>query len=436
MQETQHRTVEAEDGLKQTPSDHATLLSRLLPPPKRLPGGWYEIPSGHTLNEYPPEYFKPPEFVEHEIDAEREKHLEPDPYWAELGKRGEGAQALFDVGLKKKAYRYADCEVRAEKGECESFPGEHKFYKRYHCLNRFCEYCSRIHWGRLRRHYEPSLVIFLRHHDMPSGYTLALVTLSMRCNGEVPTRKQVRAFNQAIRKTVRRAVRRILKVRAARSDEWAASALKSRKATYGFLFSDEVGFETHGHIPDSERKAHGLNVHGHGLLYVPFLTDWREGWEIFRDTWREETQRIFGEESHGCYIEHLKGWQSNPVPAIKRALNYLLKYVSKCPYETMQRMAELELAFDRTRRVHAGGLWHGLKEPEPQHRGSGYCPLCKKEGRQSALRFHRRLLPTGREIPEYWPVDALEADGYRDLEKVCREFGFNPYEFGGGDAPG
>lgn len=432
MQETQHSTVEAEDGFELAPLDHAEPVATPLPRIKQLPAGWYGIPSGHTAGEYFPEHFKQPEDVEHEVDAEREEDLGPDPYWAELGERGKGAQALFDAGLKKKAFRYADCETRAEKAECANFPEEHKFFKRYHCLNRFCAYCGKVHRARLHAHYEPLLVDFLRGHDTPSGCTLARVNFTMRCNGELPTREQVRAFNQAVRKTVRRAVHKILNIRAAADDEWAASALKSRKATYGILFSDETGYETRGHIPDSERLAHGLNLHAHGLFYGPFLKDWKEGWEIFRDTWREETQRAFGEESHGCYIKHLQGWRSNPVPAIKHALNHLLKYISKCPYESVQRMAELELAFDRTRRVHAGGLWHGLKEPDHKHGGSGYCPVCKTEGRDSALYSHRRLLPTGGEIPEYWPVKTLEAEGYRDLEEVRRKLGFNPNDSSGG----
>ncbi|HUZ46414.1 MAG TPA: hypothetical protein VMW54_07230 [Terriglobia bacterium] len=224
---------------------------------------------------------------------------------------------------------------------------------------------------------------------------------------------------------------KILKIQAARGNEEAASALESRKAVYGILFSDETGFETRGHISDSERVAHGLNLHAHGIYYGPFLRVWKEGWEIFRDTWREETKKIFGKESHGCYITHLGDWRSNPVPAIRSALNHLLKYISKCPYDTMQRMAELEKCFDGARRVHAGGVWHGLKEAE-HSRGVGYCPICKKMNLKSKLHLcDRHLLPDGGEIPEYWPVEKLKAEGWRDLEEVRRELSLDPYESGG-----
>ncbi len=362
--------------------------------------------------------------IEHEVDAESEAALEPDPYWPNLGERGEGARLLFDAGLKKKAFRYADCERRAEKTTCSTFPGEHRFFKRYHCMNRFCGYCGPVHRARLHAHYEPMLKAFLRDADTPSGFTLARFNFTMRCNGEVPSAEQVRNFNEAVRRTVRRAVRKVLRHRAGNGDAWALSALKSRKTTYGILFSDEVGFETRGHMPDDLRATHGLNLHCHALFYGPFLKDWGIGWEVFRDTWREETCRLFGEESHGCYITHLRGWRSEPVLAIKHALNHLLKYVSKCPYETLERMVQLEVCFDGARRVHAGGLWHGLKEAEHGH-GSGYCPVCEKEGRKSALYLHRRLLPNGGELPEYWPVATLEAQGWWDIEKVREELGLS-----------
>ncbi len=96
-------------------------------------------------------------------------------------------------------------------------------------------------------------------------------------------------------------------------------------------------------------------------------------------------------------------------------------------------MAHLEKAFDRTRRIHAGGLWHGLKEPEGEsHRGWGYCPLCAKEGVKSPLYVRRRWLPNGGEMPEYWPVEILEREGYRNLEDVRRECGLDSYAFGEG----
>ena len=385
------------------------------------------------------------EVIEHEVDAEPEEDLEPDPFWEKMGERGEGARCLFEAGLKKKAYRYADCMTRAEKLRCSSVPEQHKFYKRYHCMNRFCEYDGPLHRYRLQAAYEPALVKFFRDAPIPPGYMLSRLNLTKRCHGEVPTAEEIQAFNKAVGRAVGKGVREIL-VRWASEDAtrkvlvWkqarnrpgkggqspdrlpvqveVGEALKGRKATYGCLFINEFGYETRGHLPDEQRVAHGLNLHAHGKFLTPFLRDWKEGWEVFRDAWRKESARAFGEVSHGCYLTHLRGWRRDPVSTIKHGLNHCLKYVGKMPYQTNERMAMLEKAFDGTRRVHGVGLWFGLaKEDSPPH-GSGYCPLCAKEGRVSPLYLSRRLLPDGREIPEYWPVSLLEAEGWRDLEAV------------------
>lgn len=369
-------------------------------------------------------------FIEHEVDAEPEESLLPDSYWRELGERGEGAQALYNAGLKKKAFRYADCEMRGEKTECSRYPAHHRFFKSYHCLNRFCSKCGRVHRARLYCRYSPVLSAFLSECSSLPFHTLARVNFTMRCDGQVPTREQVRAFNQAVRKTVMKAVRAVLRERAKGGDEWARAALKLRKAVYGIFFSDEVGFETRGHVPDAERAAHGLNLHAHGIFYGPFLSDWKRGWEIFRDIWRKETARVFGQESHGCWIKHLTGWRSDPDRAVRHALNHLLKYISKCPYQTVQRMADLESAFDGARRVHAGGLWHGLKEEDRSVRCSDVCPICRKQGKECPLYTHRAQLPNGGAIPEYWPVKLLREQGYMDIEKVRARLGMNGFAMG------
>jgi hypothetical protein len=385
-----------------------------------------------------------PFFVEHEVDAEPEKDLEPDPFWEKMGERGEGARSLFEVGLKKPAFRYADCMTRAEKLRCPSLPDKHKFYKHYHCMNRFCKYDGPLHRARLRAAYEPALVRFFRDAAIPRGYLLSRLNLSKRCHGEVPTAEGIRMFNEVVGRALGKAVREIL-------TRWASQhatrkvvvwnharnrpgkdgkpadqlpvqvevgeALKRRKTTHACLFVNEFGYETRGHLPDEQRVAHGLNLHAHGLLLTPFLPKWKEGWEVFRDAWREETRRAFGEVSHGCYLTHLRGWRRDPVRVVKHALNHCFKYISKMPYETNERMAMLEKAFHGARRVHAVGLWFGLaKEAGPPP--SLYCPLCAKEGRTCRLYLCRRLLPDGREIPDYWPVSLLEAEGWLDLEKL------------------
>jgi len=386
-----------------------------------------------------------PSFVEHEADAESEGVLEPDPFWEKMGERGEGASRLFEAGLKKPAYRYADCMTRAEKLLCSSSPKQHRFYKHYHCMNRFCQYCSPLHRARLHAAYQAPLVRFLRDAPIPPGYQLSRLNVTKRCHGEVPTAEEIQKFNEAVERTLGKAVREILTRWASRDATrkvlvWnqarnrpgkdgqpgdrlpvqveVGESLKRRKVRHAYLFVNDFGYETRGHLPDEQRVAHGLNLHAHGLLLTPFLPNWKEAWEVFRDAWRNESARAFGEVSHGWWLTHLRGWRRDPVGTIKHSLNHCLKYISKMPYETNERMAMLEKAFEGARRVHAGGLWFGLAKEERSAPEPCYCPVCAKEGRRSSLYLSRRLLPDGREIPEYWPVSLLEAEGWRDLEAV------------------
>jgi len=382
--------------------------------------------------------------VEHEVDVVREADLLPDPFWAKMGEQGRGASLLFEAGLRRKAYRYADCGTRAEKMPCSSFPVEHKFYSHYHCMNRFCKYDGGLHVARLKTAYEPPLVKFLRDAPIPPGYTLARWNVTKRCHGEEPTPGEVQAFSEAVNRALGKAVRAVL-VRWASSDDtrkvlvWrqarnrggedgasldrlpvqmeVGEALSRRKMAHGAFFNAEYGYETRGHLPDVERVAHGKNLHAHGIFLVPFLPNWREGWTIFRDAWREESARAFGEVSHGFWLTHFRGWRRDPVKAVKHALNHCFKYVSKMPYETLERMVLFEKALDGVRRVHAVGLWFGLPR-ERAGSGSQYCPACAKQGRVSRLYLSRRLLPGGREIPEYWPVSVLESEGWRSLESA------------------
>ncbi len=365
--------------------------------------------------------FADAEVVENRVNAQSDTALEPDLEWENQGERGRGAQLLFAAGLEKKAYRYAECCRTAERAPCSSYPERHRFFKRRHCGNRFCEYCGDSNRRRLHGHYVPLLVSFLRDKAHLSGFTLARMNWTLRSDGEVPTTEEIQKFNEAIRRTLKRAVRRFLEIAAETGNEWAPDALQTRKAAHGVLFCDEVGYEERGHTAD--RKAGGLNLHAHGLYYGPFLKDWRQGWEIIRDIWEEETKRAFGEESHGFYVTHLKNWRSDPVGEIQHALNHMLKYVSKRPAKTPERMVELEKAFDGARRIHSGGIWFKLPHPVEEERGCGYCPLCEAEGIKSSLYLMRRFSSNGGEIPDYWPVEMLEAEGWRDLEVVRQEVG-------------
>lgn len=357
--------------------------------------------------------------AEHEIDAESEGYLLPDRYWKKLGERGQGAHSLFDADLKKKAYRYADCARRGEKLECSTYPAVHRFFNPYHCLLRFCKDCGGIHSRRLFSRMVRALGVFFAGHDHPSSYQLMSFDFNKRCDGSAPTSDGVRDFNKCVRSTLKKASQNILRILALRGDEAAARLLKRRKVVFAAVFVDEFGAEKGSrHMPDEARKAGGLNLHAHGRYYGPWLPDWKEAYWIFRETWKHETVRFFGEKSFGFTNHVVPGWRLDPARAAKGSMRYILKYVRKPAWETVERMAQLEKAFDGARMVHVVGLWYGLKGPE-EHipRGSGFCPICEKQGRKSSLHYlGRELLPKGGSIPQYWPVDVLQQQGYLNLE--------------------
>ena len=155
---------------------------------------------------------------------------------------------------------------------------------------------------------------------------------------------------------------------ASQSNEYVASGALMRRTVgsrkgYGMLYVDEVGFERRGHIPDALRVAHGLNLHAHGLYFGPRLD-----WERTRDLWMEITKKRFGVESRGFFISAVKRFAENPGRAIRWALNHMLKYVSKPPAVTPERLASLIAAFDGAKRVHSLGLFSTAKKRSAKER--------------------------------------------------------------------
>jgi hypothetical protein len=229
------------------------------------------------------------------------------------------------------------------------------------------------------------------------GRTLASVTFTLRSDGRAITPERVKEFNSAVRFVMRKTV-------GSRSD-------------YGLLFSDEVGSETRGHIP--ERTAHSLNLHCHGLYFGPYVD-----WQRTRDLWAAETAKRFGEPSEGFWIKEVKGWRCDPERAARYALNYLLKYLSKPPAVTSERLAALILAFDGTKRVHALGMFYG-KSPTKEKVGC-LCPTCKRMGleKPGVLSFEGKGLPSGGCIPRLSLISDLLAQGYLPLKGDGRSTDF------------
>ena len=360
-------------------------------------------------------------------------HLQ-EPEWTG-GFRGQVAKLLWTRGLKKKAIRFLNCNLCARPGLCSRYPEEHKFFVPNGCEIIFCAECADVarrelllgYWhvvcnavlefatGRdeherlcsllcspdsgeeARKRAEKQLSALwagVGEVVRKNGWVLARINFTLRSDGSEITSERVKKLNTCVRAVMRKTV-------------------GSAKG-FGMLFVDEVGFETRGHLPDSKRIAHGLNLHVHGLYFGPRLD-----WERTRDLWIANTRNTFGIESRGFYITAVRGFASNPGSAIRWALNHMFKYVSKPPAVTPERLAALIAAFDGARRVHSLGLFYG-KKPQREKKDC-LCPKCKAMGIVSAVGFEGRGLPNGGFIPHLESIEDLLVRGYVPLRDAGRD---------------
>lgn len=349
------------------------------------------------------------------LDPEECAPFQVEPEWERLGFRGQVGKLLWMRGieaekgedsksagrLKKKAIRFVSCNKCARSGLCSRYPEEHKFFIPNGCEVVFCKECANEVRRELFLAYQAvALGVILPSGAVPiipKGWVLARVNFTLRSDGSEITPERVKKFNACVRAVMRRAV--------------------GSRNGFGMLFVDEVGFETRGHLPDSERVAHGLNLHCHGLYFGPWHFT-RECWERTRDLWMEETREKFGVESRGFYIRHVRGFAADPARAIRWALNHMLKYVSKPPAVTPERLTSLIAAFDGARRVHSLGLFYG-KKPEREKRDCP-CPKCRAMGIVSVVGFEGRALSNGGCVPRLEPIENLLARGYLPLREVGR----------------
>jgi hypothetical protein len=336
--------------------------------------------------------------------------FQPNPEWKNLGFRGRVAEILMCVALewhcqyqksgdeklkrrafrlRRKAVRFANCGRLGRSAVCSLYPLEHKFYVPHDCGVDFCAKCAQ---AQRRSLFEKYLRVVLNAvaGGIPKGWTLARVTFTLRSDGSKITPERVKKFNAGVRFALRKIV-------------------KSRSG-YGCLFSDESGFELRGHVPDALRVAHGLNLHAHGLFLGPYLN-----WRRTRDLWAAETEKQFGIPSFGFYISEVRGFRRDPERAVRWALNHLLKYLSKPPAVTAERLADLILSFDGTKRVHALGKFYG--ECPKREKTNCPCPTCKRMGleRPGLLCFEGRNLADGGSVPRLALIRDLIAQGYLPL---------------------
>lgn len=332
--------------------------------------------------------------VDHPPSPERfSKRDVKEPEWEKFGFRGQVGKLLWERGLETKAIRFLNCNKCARPGHCDLYPNEHKYYVPNGCEVIFCRECAQEVRRELFQAYLKVILAVLISHGCPRGWTLARINFTLWSDGSEITPERVRKMNAAVRSVMWKSVR-------------------SRRG-YGMLFVDEVGFELRGH-GRRKRKAGGLNLHAHGLYFGPYLD-----WEKTRDLWMRETGKQFPQRSRGFWVKEVKGWRRNPERAVRHALNHMLKYVSKPPAISSERLASLIAAFDGARRVHSLGLFYGEK-PKSEKKNC-LCPKCKALGIPGIVSFEGRSLPNGGCIPRIVRIEELVAEGYIPLREARRD---------------
>ncbi|MGH9684411.1 MAG: hypothetical protein ACRD4S_12475 [Candidatus Acidiferrales bacterium] len=320
--------------------------------------------------------------------------LEHEPEWEKFGFRGQVAKLVWARSLRKKAIRFLSCNKCARSGRCSRYPDEHKFFVPNGCEVIFCKECQQEVRRELFLSYL-AVILAVIMRGIPEGWILARINFTLRSDGSEIAPEHVRGMNACVRSVMRRTV--------------------GSPKGYGLLFVDEVGFEKGGgRFRGLRRVAHGLNLHCHGLYFGP-----RIDWFCTRDLWMSATEKKFGVPSRGFYITPVRGFEKNPERAVRWALNHMLKYVSKPPAVTPDRLASLIAAFDGARRVHSLGLFYGKK---PKHKAKDCpCPRCRAEGIVSTVSFEGRTLPNGGCIPRLEKVESLLAQGYVPLREAGRD---------------
>lgn len=298
-----------------------------------------------------------------------------EPLRAKVGERNaKQAKLLLEQGLKGKARRQAWCGLIGRRRDCFSGNAEHKFYTPCLCGNRYCATCGPKSFRDLFvQHTRLRVVVETLLKHLPGDHrprVLAKLDITTVNLGEMPTAEQVRQFNKDIRKFFR--------------------ALEKRfgisRKEYGFLWCCEFG-------------SGNTNLHAHGVYVGPALPE-RRGERELSDLWAE----IRGDGSRILRIQRARSFDA--------ALGHALKYPSKFFEADPARLVELEVAFDRVRRVHAlAAFYNPTIEREPGQEGpseAGHCPICGD-----------LLL----DAPGYHFIDDLQREGRRAVDVVRIEAG-------------
>lgn len=297
--------------------------------------------------------------------------------WEEIPEREKGARLLAALGFHSKGTRYRDCNSTGIPVDCLAC-GE-KYFSRYRCTLRFCEFCGPLHYSRFMEKYREPITSFIASQPTQSGRTLARLTFTVRAADRMPHPEEPRRLMKL--------VRRWFKVMIPRGTLW------------GCIFAIETGHELSVKHPG--RRAGGWNLHIHALYYGPFLNH-----AIGLQMWKT----LLG-DSGGFRIKQCAGWLKNPDRAVRRALVHHFGYIMKPAAASAERAVALEVLFSGVRRVHALGCFYRL--PKPHHEtANARCPKCGQGLPLNLRAWHKS---------ERSPVTGLEAEGRRDFRKLEAE---------------
>jgi hypothetical protein len=315
-------------------------------------------------------------------------------------------QAMAARGLGRKAKRLVLCGRIGHRVNCSEH-SEHRFSVPYLCRTRYCETCGpqwfRQKFSDLVAALEP-IVEHLTDESRRAGWTLVIAKLDFTVpnTGTMPAPQRIRTFHRDMH------------------DFWrlAERVFRMSRSGYGHAGCDEFG-------------GSNTNLHRHSVYVGPVLPQRRKQlsalWSIacMRGPRRREMLRfirrhglsdawrvIAPNERRFISIKRARSFRA----ALAHALKYPAKFLS---HSTPERLADLEAAFNHTRRFSAGGAFYRVKTMREPGEDSpiGCCPICGA-----------RLC----EVVEPWvSCFDLESEGRRGVEQMRREMA-RARTFGGG----
>ncbi len=281
-----------------------------------------------------------------------------------------------ELGLLGHGKRQAHCGVLARPLLCVE-DSSHRFRRHFGCGNRYCVFCGRRNYNRLfARHSRlfPYVENLLVQHP---EWLVAKLDFTVRNNGRMPDAEEIRKFNQDVRTFFKELERR---------------GLVSKRG-FGAIGCNEFGGSGSTSLPGHGSFRGNTNLHAHYAYVGPKLPQSKQ---------RKELSAIWSEIRGERAFVSIKRARSF-VAGLAHALKYAGKFLSSEP----RRLAQLEQAFFRVRRVHTFSLFFNPKIDNPKRENTGgpdKCPNCGG------------LL--GETNSGWLPVPLLEKQGYRELSSA------------------